>query len=106
MAHYLIKAKIVESRMAELKTMLDKGDIRVMKPFGTALHYSMRNARIAADGLVTWEEEDYCSPPLAMERKAVLDTYFQDLQIERVNESEGWASIESLPFLWELEKLD
>jgi hypothetical protein len=26
-----------------------------------------------------WIEEDYCSPPLAMERKVVLDRYFDDV---------------------------
>jgi hypothetical protein len=29
------------------------------------------------------EEEDYCSPPLAQERAAVLDTYFDDITVER-----------------------
>jgi hypothetical protein len=27
-------------------------------------------------------EEDYCSPPLAQQRAAVLDTYFDDITVE------------------------
>jgi hypothetical protein len=29
-------------------------------------------------------EEDYCSPPLAMERESVLDQYFNDIEVLRV----------------------
>jgi hypothetical protein len=31
-----------------------------------------------------WSEEDYCSPPLAMEREAVLDRYFTDIKVEGI----------------------
>jgi hypothetical protein len=47
-----------------------------------------------------WEEEDYCRPPLAQERAAVLDMYFTNLSTERVKEGKGWEQIESLPRLW------
>ena len=66
-----------------------------------ALDYSLRNARVEDDGWIVWEEEDYCSPPLAMERDAVLDTYFSDLSVERVAEGVGWERIEALPPLWQ-----
>jgi hypothetical protein len=36
-----------------------------------------------------------------MERAAVLDTYFTDLSVERVEEGAGWARIADLPALWE-----
>jgi hypothetical protein len=46
-------------------------------------------------------EEDYCSPPLAMERESVLDRYFDDITVERVNsEEKGWKSLEDKPLLW------
>jgi len=32
-----------------------------------------------------WIEKDYRSPPLAMERERVLDRYFDDISVERVN---------------------
>lgn len=40
------------------------------------------------------EEKDFCSPPLAEEREVVLDTYFNDITIESVQEGEGWKRIE------------
>jgi hypothetical protein len=47
-----------------------------------------------------WEEEDYCRPPLAQERAAVLDDYFDKLQVEPVREGEGWLRIEGLERLF------
>ena len=66
-----------------------------MKPFGRSLTYALRNARIRRDGVAVWEEEDYCSPPLAQEREAVLDDYFGDLRVEPVSEGGGWEKIEA-----------
>ena len=46
-------------------------------------------------------EEDYCSPPLAMERASVLDRYFDDITVESVgSEEEGWNRMEGKPRLW------
>ena len=42
-----------------------------------------------SDGVAVWEEEDYCDPPLAQEREAVLDDYFGDLRVEAVKEGGG-----------------
>ncbi|MBV8830978.1 MAG: hypothetical protein JO108_17290, partial [Acidobacteriaceae bacterium] len=50
-------------------------------------------------GTAVWEEEDYCSPPLAQERAAVLDAYFEKIKVEQVNEGEGWKRIRALPKL-------
>ncbi len=98
-AFYLVKAEVT-GKLEELKRKLDAGEIRTMRPFGTSLDYSLREARVLADGTLTWEEEDYCRPPLAQERAAVLDHYFRDVQVKRVNEGEGWKEIEHLPRLW------
>jgi hypothetical protein len=102
MAYYLVRAKAYEDLLAELRSRLDSGEIKKMKPFGQALQYGLDHARLDADqpGLIVWEEEDYCNPPLAQERAAVLDTYFTELQVERVQQDQGWAKIESLPRLW------
>jgi hypothetical protein len=35
-------------------------------------------------------EEDYCSPPLVQERAAVLDLYFDEITVERVDAGTGW----------------
>ena len=55
--------------------------------------------RIEGEGAV-WEEEDYCSPPLAEERAAVLDSYFDGIAVEPVAQGQGWRQIEDLPSLF------
>jgi hypothetical protein len=63
---------------------------------------SLNEARFDPDsGEAVWVEEDYCSPPLAMERP-VLETYFEDVTVveEDVDEAAGWERIEDLPGLW------
>ena len=101
MAHYLVRAKPVADRLDELRARLDGDQIRSLEPFGRALHHSLLNARVDHDGTMVWEEVDYCQPPLAMEREAVLDHYFTDLTVEAVDEGAGWTRIEPLPRLWE-----
>jgi hypothetical protein len=50
---------------------------------------------------VLWVEEDYCSPPLAMEKEAVLDRYFDDIKVESVSsEQEGWDRIKDKTIFW------
>lgn len=103
MAHYLVKAQIQKDLMTDLRTRLDSGEINKMRPFGTALQYSLDHARLDPQGQdwVIWEEEDYCVPPLAQERAAILDTYFTNLGVEKVQEGKGWERIKSLKMLWE-----
>lgn len=100
MAYYLVKAKFHNDLLVELRTRLDSGEIENMHPFGRALQHSLDHARLDPQGWAVWEEEDYCSPPLTQERKAVLDIYFSDLSVERVQRGDGWKRIEPLPKLW------
>lgn len=100
MAYYLVRATPDRTRLAELRERLDRGEIRVMRPFGTALHAGLDGARLLDAEQVVWEEEDYCRPPLAMERAAILDTYFSALTVEPVERGEGWKQIAGLPALW------
>jgi hypothetical protein len=71
-----------------------------MRPFGRALSRALNGARRADHSTAVWEEEDYCSPPLAQEREAVLDDYFEGIEVEEVEEGQGWERIESLPSLF------
>jgi len=87
--------------MNNLRKWLDSGEIRAMRPFGQALHEGLENARWQADGVAIWEEEDYCVPPLAQERAAVLDGYFTGLEVQYVNKGEGWNRIDPLKNIWE-----
>ena len=107
MAYYLVKAKAHDNLLSELRSRLDSGEIKQMSPFGKALQYSLENARLDPGGWAVWEEEDYCNPPLAQERAAVLDTYFTELTIvESVQQGDGWAQIISLSKFWEEKQED
>jgi hypothetical protein len=75
MAHYIVRAKPKPERLAELNRRLGENAFLDLRPFGKALTHSLNNAKISPDGNAVWEEEDYCSPPLAQERAAVLDTF-------------------------------
>jgi hypothetical protein len=104
MAYRFVRAQPNEDRLAELRERLDSGEIERMEPFGRAMTTALQQARIdpATDEAV-WVEEDYCSPPLAMERTEVLDDYFEEITIveEDIDETAGWQRIEDLPRLWE-----
>ena len=99
MAHYLVRAMPKLELMGELYDRLHQGAFVKLRPFGKALTDSLHNARRLPDGTAIWEEEDYRSPPLAQERAAMLDTYFDEITVEKVDAGAGWRGIESLPKL-------
>jgi len=102
MAFYVVRARPKPDLIGALRARLEKGEFKVMRPFGRSLTRSLEDARWDAQaGEAVWEEEDYCSPPLAMERAAVLDEYFHDLRVERVHEGQGWKRLQDLPSLWD-----
>ena len=96
MAFYLVTARPRPDLLADLHARLESGEVRAMRPFGAALDYGLVNARIMADGTAAWEEEDHCRPPLAEERAAVLDRYFDALRVEPVARGFGWARVRGL----------
>ena len=99
-AFYLVEAVARHDRLAELADRLRRDEFLDMRPFGASVSTSLRGARKRPDGGVVWEEEDYCSPPLAQERAAVLDEYFEDLRVTSVDRDQGWAQISDLPPLF------
>ena len=104
MANRFVRARPKQDRLVELRERLDNGEIEAMEPFGPAMIRALGNARFDPEsGEAVWIEEDYCSPPLAMERAEVLDDYFENIIIvkEDVNEAAGWERIDDLPGLWE-----
>lgn len=90
MTLYIVRAK-PKSQLSELRKEMDLGKISNLKPFGKSLQRGLKNARMDKEtGHVMWVEEDYCSPPLTMERESVLDRYFDDITVDRVKfEREG-----------------
>jgi hypothetical protein len=100
MAYYLVSARPLAHRMDDLeKNLADRAFVK-LEPFGRALTASLEAARRLPDGTAVWEEEDYCRPPLAQERQAVLDHYFEELSMERVERGSGWERIAQLPPLF------
>ncbi len=100
MAYYLVVAKPKPDRLPDLLRNLQQKTYAPMQPFGRSLTYSLENARLRDDGFAVWEEEDYCTPPLAQERAAALDEFFDELEVTAVEMGEGWAEIEGLPQLF------
>lgn len=100
MAHYLVTAKPKSERLVVLLENLRMRAYAQMRPFGKAMTYSLENARLRDDGYAIWEEEDYCSPPLAQERAAALDEFFDALEVTPVREGKGWEDIQGLPRLF------
>ena len=102
MALYMVKARPRKELLENLHNDLSSGKISKMRPFGHTLQYSLENARIDNENpdYALWVEEDYCSPPLAMEREGVLDRYFNDIEVSCVqSEEEGWDMIKDKPRL-------
>ena len=46
MAYYLVRAKPREDLLKDLRQRIDSGEIRQMHPFGTAMDFSLRQARL------------------------------------------------------------
>lgn len=101
MAHYIVRARLKAERAKELRKRLQDGSIEAIRPFGRGLADALRQARRdPGSGESMWEEQCFCTPPLAAERPAVLDDYFDDIITEQVSAGEGWTRIETLPSLW------
>lgn len=100
MAFYLVSAVLKSDLSKELERLLRENAFADLQPFGKVLTHSLRNARIRDDGFAIWEEEDYCIPPLAQERAAALDRFFEKLSVAPVQMGEGWNRIRNLPRLF------
>jgi hypothetical protein len=98
MAIYLVTAR-PRGKLAELENSIANGELLELEPFGKEITRALTGARLRDDGVATWEEVDYCVPPLAAERAAVLDRYFREIEVEPVKKGEGWSRIAKLPFL-------
>ena len=100
MAFYLVRARLKPERRDELLAALERKEFVSLEPFGRALSMGLTQARIDRDGRAAWEEEDYCQPPLAQEREAVLDDYFEQIEVEIVEQDAAWRELEDLPRLF------
>ena len=101
MALYIVRAR-PKNDLSGLRKELNSGEILRLRPFEKTLQYGLNNAKIDPnDGYALWIEEDYCTPPLAMERESVLDRYFDDTTVQLIaSEKEGQDRIAKIPGLW------
>ncbi len=97
MSFYLVRAELKKDKLNELTGKLMNEEFKDLQPFGRALNFSLKNAKIVNENYLAWEEEDYCTPPLAQEKEAVLNKYFDNIKIELVLKGEGWKKINHLP---------
>ena len=99
MTIYVVKEKPKKDLMADLRQEIISGKISRLKPFVEELHHGLKNARIFE--YAYWVEEDYCSPPLAMERRSALDRYFDVITVDQVeSDEEGWNRIKNRSMFW------
>jgi hypothetical protein len=102
MAYRFVRAR-PGGNLSALRERLDAGEIAALEPFGRAMTTALDRARFDPEtGEAVWVEEDYCSPPLAMERPVLAD-YFDEVRVVEadVPEDEGWARVADLPSLWD-----
>ena len=101
MALYIVRAR-PKNDLSGLRKELNSGEISRLIPFGKILQDGLDNAKIdPKDGYALWIEEDYCNPPLVMERESVLDRYFEDITVQLItSEKEGLDRIAKIPGLW------
>ena len=101
MALYVVKAR-PKNDLSGLGKESNSGEISRLRPFGKTLQNGLDNAKIdPKDIYALWIEEDYCTPPLAMERESVLDRYFDDITVQLIaSEKEGQDRIANIPGLW------
>ncbi|MEL7474002.1 MAG: hypothetical protein AAGK04_11860 [Planctomycetota bacterium] len=103
MPHYLVTATPKDGSLARLQDRIDSGEIAKLRPFGKALSNVLSDARRDDDGNAVWEHVDFGDPPLQAERE-ILDEYFSEIEVEEVEEMEGWHSIGAWPRLFKVRR--
>jgi len=83
MARYLVSG-IVTGSLSELRGRIDNDEISNVGSFRDELEFALRHMRLSPDGHVMWEQRCDCDPPLAVERREVLDHYFCDIRTRPV----------------------
>ncbi len=86
---YFVRARFQdEGKKAEFLKILTDGTISALEPFGEEIAAAMRRA-VRKEDRVEWTETCYCRTPLAQERAAVYDRFFEDIQTETIEEFHG-----------------
>src|SRR5689334_11474778 len=93
MAHYLVTAKPKSDLDGRTSGQSAKERILINAAFRQGTHLFAPKRATSRGSYATWEEEDYCSPPLAEERAVALDKFFEDLSVASVRAGAGWQEI-------------
>ena len=99
---YKVRARFKAATAADFLAKLTDGTIQNLRPDGAEMVRSMHRAVVAADGSIEWSEKCYCGTPLAHERATVLDTYFEDLTTDLIDDYRGYPGE---PFMAHLKQL-
>jgi hypothetical protein len=101
MSSYLVTARIKLEKLDELEERLVNDGFKDRVTSGKALTQSLKNAKMLNDTIAVWEEEGSGDPPLQAERNAVLDEYFDVIDIKMMMRDIGWEKIRELPRLFQ-----
>ena len=99
---YHVRAKFRENTAAEFLAKLTDGTIENQEPDGRELVASMSRAVVGKNGIIEWSELCYCAPPLAHERATVLDTHFDEIRVEPIDNHESYNGQAFMDYLREM----
>ncbi len=99
---YKVRARFKTATAADFLEKLTDGTIQDQRPDGAEMVRSMNHAVVAADGSIEWSEKCYCGTPLAHERATVLDSYFEELSTDLIDD---YRDYEGKPFMAYLKQL-
>ena len=83
---YKVRAKLKTETAADFLKKLTDGTILSQRPDGAEMVNSMNRAVVTVEESVEWSEQCFCSTPLAHERATVLDTYFEGILTEPIDD--------------------
>ena len=90
---YKIRARLRPGTEAALLRKLTDGTVASQRPDGPEIVAAMERAVLTGDGHVEWSETCYCSPPLAHERKTVLDHHFDGISTQEIEAHEQYQGV-------------
>ena len=99
---YKVRAKLKTETAADFLKKLTDGTILSQRPDGAEMVNSMNRAVVTVEESVEWSEQCFCSTPLAHERATVLDTYFEGILTEPIDD---YRYYEGEPFMGYLKQI-
>jgi hypothetical protein len=93
-AHYIVRAKPKPEGVGELNQKLRDNAFVGLRPFGKALTHSLKRGTSGNQmGQRSGKKRITVRRRWPKQPEAVLDTYFDEITVERVNAGEGWNGL-------------